>query len=111
MSNRIVPDSKVDGSLAFLRDSAADLKKATKEALLAERWVKHVEALLSKASDATSDSKRLADARTSQQWLDAIEDEAEKVGELAKLKALREAASANIEAWRSEQANYRAMKI
>jgi hypothetical protein len=73
--------------------------------------VEHTEALLLKASSATSDMKRKADARTDQRWLEAAEEEATAAGEWEKIKSLREAAAMKIEAWRSENANYRGMKV
>jgi hypothetical protein len=87
----IVTDEEVDRALAWLRDSAAELGEARSRAIKAGHWLKHVESLEYKASD----------SRT----------EADAAGELAKLYALREAAAAKIEAWRSQSANYRAMKI
>lgn len=111
MSNRIVSDAELQKALDFLRDSAKDLGDAKKRAVDAGNKVKHVEALMFKMSDASSNDKRQADARTSTQWLEATTEEAVAAGELIKLQALREAASAKIEAWRSEQANYRSMRI
>jgi len=43
--------------------------------------------------------------------MDAANEEAEAAGAFEKMRALREAAALKIEAWRSEQANYRSMKI
>lgn len=73
--------------------------------------LKHVEALEFKASDASSNDKRQADARTSDAYMEAINEDAIAAGELAKMHALREAAAMKIEAWRSEQANYRSMRL
>ena len=73
--------------------------------------IKYIEALKFKASDASSNDARRADARTSEEYIDAINEDAFASGELAKMQALREAAALKIEAWRSEQANFRSMKI
>ena len=82
MKTRIVTDEDVDKALAFLRDSAVQVGAARK-----------------------------ADVRCSDRWLAATADEARAAGEYEKLKALREAAAAKIEAWRSESANYRGMRV
>lgn len=111
MHQRIVTEEQVERALTFLRDSASQLGQARERAKLAESKVKHVEALMFKASDETSNDKRQADARTSDAYVSAITDDAVATGELAKLYALREAAAALIEAWRTEQSNFRAMKI
>jgi hypothetical protein len=66
---------------------------------------------LSKASEEKSAEARKADARCSDEYVDALNEDAFAAGELAKLYALREAASMKIEAWRTEQSNFRAMRI
>lgn len=109
--DRIVTNEDVDRALCFLRDSARDLGEAKSRAVKAEHMVKHIEALMSKASDEKSAEARKAEARTSPEYLDAINEDAFAAGELSKMYALREAASMKIEAWRSEQANYRSMKL
>lgn len=111
MSERIVTNEELQKALDFLRDSAKDLGSAKARAVKAGHMIKHVEAIEFKMSDASSNDKRQADARTSDAYVDAINEDAFAAGELEKLKALREAAAAKIEAWRSEQANYRSMRI
>jgi len=111
MNDRIVTTTELQKALDFLRDSAVDIGNAKARAVRAGHMIKHVEALSFKASDATSNDKRQADARTSEAYLEAITEDALAAGELAKLQALREAAAMRIEAWRSEQANYRSLKI
>jgi len=107
----IASDEDVERALSFLRDSAGELGEARARAIKAGHWLKHVEALEYKASDARNEAGRKADARTSERYIEAIYEDADAAGELAKLYALREAAAAKIEAWRSQSANYRAMKL
>lgn len=109
--HRVVPEVELSKALDFLRDSAADMGKAKERIVKAENMVKHTEALLMRASDAKSAEMRKADARCDQRWIDATTEEALAAGEYEKLKALREAAALKIEAWRSEQANFRAMRV
>ena len=108
---RIVTNAELQKALDWLRDSASDIGAAKARAVKAGHMPKHVEAIEFKLSEATSNDKRQADARTSDAYLDAINEDAFAAGELAKMQALREAAAAKIEAWRSEQANWRSMKI
>ena len=108
---RIVTDESVEKALDYLRDSAGPIGDAKARAVLAGHRVKIVEALMTKDSEATSDSKRQADARASSRYHEAVTEDAIAAGELEKLRSLRDAAGARIEAWRSEQANYRSMKI
>lgn len=108
---RIVGDNEVDKALDFLRDNAVALGSAKARAVRAGHMLKHTEALQFKLSDATSNDKRQADARTSAAYVEAINEDAEAAGALAAMYALREAAAMKIEAWRSESATYRSMKI
>ena len=108
---RIVTNADLQKALDWLRDNADDLGRAKTRSVAAGHQIKHVEALMFKASNATSNDKRQADARTSDQYVEAINEDAFAAGELAKLQAHREAAALKIEAWRSEQANFRSMRI
>lgn len=108
---RIVIDEDVGKALDWLRDNAADIGQAKARAVKAEHMLKHVEALMFKASDEKSADARKCDARTTSQYVDALNEDAFAAGELARLYSLREAASMKIEAWRTEQSNFRAMKI
>lgn len=113
MSNRtrIVADEDLDKALSWLRDNAKEIGEAKSRLIKAERMLSHTEALLIRMSNASSAEARKAEARTDQKWLDAALEEAEAAGAFEKMRALREAAALKIEAWRSEQANYRSMKI
>jgi len=109
--SRIVSDEELSKALDYLRDSAGAIGDAKARAVRAGHMLKHIEALLMKGSGEKSAEARKADARCSEKWLEAVEEDAIAAGEYEKLKSLREAAALKIEAWRSEQANYRAMKI
>lgn len=108
---RIVTEIELEKALDFLRDEAKAIGDAKSRLIRAEHMVKHVEALMFVASDASSAEKKKAEARTSQRYLDAIEEEAIAAGEYEKMRALREAAALKVQAWQSESANYRALKI
>ncbi len=106
-----ISDESVERALDWLRDHAAVIGDAKRRTVLAEHMLRHIEALEFKASDGKSAEARKADARTSKRYVDAIKEDAVAAGEYERLKALREAAALKIEAWRSEQANFRAMRI
>ncbi len=110
-SERMIQDGSVEAALGWLRDGAGTLGKAKERTVKAGHWLKHVEALEYKMSAASNAEARKADARTSERYLKAIEEDAIAAGEYERLKALREAAALVIETWRTEGANYRAMKI
>lgn len=108
---RIVTEDAVARALDYLIESAAEAGRIREEAIKADRYVDHLEAILIRASDETSDAKRKAEARASKEWKDANDKAAWWAGELEKIRALRDAANARIEAWRSESANYRGLKV
>lgn len=108
--SRIVEDDDFARALDYLRDSAPEVGKAREAMIKAEKYLKHVEALLIKGSTASSSEKRIAEARCDDKWLKAAYEEAEAAGRFETWKSMREAAAAKIEAWRSEQANFRGMK-
>jgi hypothetical protein len=111
IAHRIVRDDDMERALDYLRDSAAEIGAAKARMVKAGHWLKHVEALEMKMSSERSAEARKADARCSERYLEAIAEDAEASGAYETLKSLREAAALKIEAWRSEQANYRAMKL
>lgn len=108
---RMISDDNLERALTWLRDHADAIGKAKERTVKAEHMLKHVEAIEFRLSKSTSNDARKADARVSERYLVAVLEDAQAAGEYEKLKALREAAAMRIEAWRSEQANFRAMKI
>ena len=109
--NRIVTDDELEKALDFLRDNAAAMGDAKARTVKAGHMIRHIEALEFKMSDGKSAEAKKADARCSARYVEAITEDAIAAGEYEKLKALREAAALKIESWRSEGANYRAMRI
>jgi hypothetical protein len=105
-----VSDDDVQRALDFLRDSAAEMGELTRVAYLSEGYVKHVIALEMKKVDGPANAQE-REARASDAYFNAIRTAANNAGELAKMKALREAASAKIEAWRTASSNFRSMKL
>lgn len=106
-----ISDESVEKALHWLIEHAGVIGKAKERTVLAGHMLKHVEALEFKMSDGKSAEARKSDARTSKRFVEAIREDAVAAGEYERLKALREAAALKIETWRSEQANFRAMKI
>lgn len=106
-SNRIVTDDEVGNALRWLAENAADIGAARARMVKAGHMIKHVEALLFLASEEKTVDAKKASVRVSERWLKATDEEADAAGEFEKMKALREAANARVEAWRSETATLR----
>lgn len=108
---RIATDEEIERAVDWLRDNASAIGQAREAAMLSSNWIKHVEALEMLKSDARSADMRKAEARASEAFRRAIIDEARAHGEFEKMKSRREAAQSKIEAWRSQSANYRGIRI
>ena len=107
-ATRLVTEDQVGDALRWLASNAAEIGAARARIVKAGHMVKHVESLLFLASaEKTVDAKK-ADVKTSQMWIDATNEEAEAAGEFEKMKALREAAMARLDCWRTESASNRA---
>lgn len=104
---RLVSDNDMDKALAFLRDSARDIGEARRWMILTERKVRHVRALLMKMHSELPVSAQEREACADDRYLAAITEEAEACGKFETLRALREAASARVDAWRTEQSTMR----
>lgn len=110
-ANRLVTDDQVGDALRWLATNAAEIGEARARLVKAGHMIKHVEALqYLRSAEKTVDAKK-ADVRASKKWLEAINEEAEAAGEFEKMKALREAAAAKIEAWRTQEASNRAARV
>ncbi len=107
---QFISDAEVEAALDYLRDSSADMGRLTEQAIYAERFAKHVIALEMKKHDGSAAAQE-REARASEAYMIAISNEAKAAGALAGAKALREAAAAKIEAWRTSCSNFRSMKI
>lgn len=110
-ANRIVDEEQVHAAMEYLRSSATAMGEAKGEAVKADKMLSHIEALCIKFSDEKSAAARQSDARASQKYVDQIEKIAAATSELRRMESLREAASAVIDVWRSEQATHRATRF
>lgn len=111
MSKRIVSDEDMERALHFLAQNAVEIGEARRRMLETDALMKRTEAMLFLSSTEKNAEARKAAARASDKWIEASTEAAIAAGEFQKNMALREAAAARIEAWRSESANYRGMRV
>lgn len=102
-----IPDEDAEKALHYLRDSAAKLARAREAHINAEAYTKRVEAIEFLKAEGPIE-KRKAEARASEAVQQAVGDEARAAGEFELMRALRDAAAAKIECWRSLTASARA---
>lgn len=111
MTQRIVTDETLEKALDWLRDSAKDVGDAKGEAVRTNNMIKVTKALEMKKHNNLSAAKAEVEALASEAYLKALDEDAKATAHYEYMKALREAAVQMIDVWRSEQANFRGMKI
>ena len=108
--NRLIEDAEMEKALDYLRDNARAIGQARENMILTEKMTKHVMAIEIKKGEGAF-NLRENEARASEAYLKAITEEAKAAGKFEEMKALREAAAAKLDCWRSEQATLRGIKI
>lgn len=96
-----ISETEVKKAVDWMRDHADKIGEAREALTLAESMKKVVLALEMKRSDEKSAAAQERDALASEAYLKAITDEAVKAGEYEKMRALKDAANAKFEAWRT----------
>jgi hypothetical protein len=94
-------------AVQFLVDSAAEYAAARADRERCENMLRVVKALTMKASDEKSAAAQEREAYASDEYRNALDELFEATKEAERLRALREAAQARIEFWRSFNAGLR----
>jgi hypothetical protein len=105
-----VSDEAASDALEWMVKNARALGKAKEKAVLAESMTKRIKALEMSRSEAKTVAEKERDALASEAYLLAITAEAQAAGEYQTLLALRDAASARIDCWRSITASARNLR-
>ena len=104
-----VTDEEAEKALQWLVSNARALGDAKENLVKCERMVERTKALLMKRHSELPVSAQEREARASDELEAAYLDEAKAAGHYEYLRALKDAATAHIEAWRSLTATARAM--
>jgi len=102
---------QVEKAQQYLIDSAAEIGRAVENAIRSERMLKHIKALEMKKRNEQALGAQEREAYASEIYKEALLEEAVSAGELAKVRALRDAAESVIRIWQSENANMRAARV
>ena len=102
---------QVEKAQQYLIDSAAEIGRAVENAIRSERMLKHIKALEMKKRNEQALGAQEREAYASEVYKEALLEEAVSAGELAKVRALRDAADSVIRIWQSENANMRAARV
>jgi hypothetical protein len=104
----VITDEQVESALTYLRDSAKEASVAKAQSKTLEKYLGVVEAQQKLNAVGRSNAAAQDEARASPEYKQALEAWEEAVRRDCEFTMLREAASARIEAWRTQSSNLRA---
>ena len=104
-----ISDDEIDRALDYLRDNAEKAALARANRIYLEEYRKSKKAMLMKESKVEAISAQERDAYAHPEYLEFLEGLRTAVFEDEKHRFLLQAASAKIDAWRTEQSTQRAM--
>ena len=109
----MITDEQVERALEYLRDTAPAAAVARSNAKTLEKYLGVVEAQAKAMAtqDGMSNAASQDWARSSQNYKTALDGWAEAIRQDSEFTMLREAASARIEAWRTQSSNERAGRL
>ncbi len=96
-----VSDDEASSALEWLVKNARIIGEAKRQAVLSESMTKRIKAIEMARSDAKTIAEKERDALASEAYLEAIISEAKAAGAYEEARALKDAAGARIEVWRS----------
>lgn len=94
-----------------LIDTAPDIGAAVERATRASNLLKHIKALEMKKRNEQALGAQEREAYASEAYKEALLEDAVAAGELAKLRAYRDADESLIRIWQSQNANMRAARV
>lgn len=110
-SNVLISEADVQESMDFLFSSAADSAQARADRQVLSEGLKRVRAIEMIASKEKSSAAQETVALASHNYLVALEGLRVAIFADEKMRALREAHSARIEAWRTQEATKRSVRL
>lgn len=105
-----ISDDQASKALDWLLANAKNLGELKRQQVLTESMVKRVKAIETLRSEAKTVADRENEALASEAYLTAITEEAEAAGKYEEARALKDAATARIECWRSLTATQRTLR-
>lgn len=106
----MITERDVQTSVDYLFESAVESAKARADRAVLEQGLKRIKALeMQKVGGAVSAQER--DAYASEAYQTALDGLREAIFKDEKMRALRDAHAARIEAWRTQQATMRSVKL
>ncbi len=107
----MISEQEVEKAVDYLRDTAEEAAKRKAERIYLEEFRKSLKAIIMKEFVDATVSAQEREAYADPRYIGHLETMRMAIQADEKIKFTRVAAEAKIEAWRSMNANYRAMKI
>jgi hypothetical protein len=107
----VITDAEVERAIDYLRDNAEADAVARANAIYLGEWIKSERARLTTAQAGISNAAARDVAESHPEYLRALSAYKAAVTEDFRRRFLREAASARLEAWRTQSSNERAQRI
>lgn len=107
----MITDAEVERAIDYLRDNADADAQARANAVYLAEWIKSERARITTAQAGVSNAAAVAIAESHPEYLRALNAYKAAVTEDYRRRFLREAASARLEAWRTQSSNERAQRI
>jgi hypothetical protein len=107
----MISENEVQKAVDWLRDNAEEAAKRKAERIYLEEFRKSLKAIIMKENITATVSAQERDAYADPRYIAHLETMRMAIKADEKIKFMRVAAEAKIEAWRSMNANYRSMKI
>lgn len=106
----MISDEAAEKAVDYLRDSAGQAAEARNHVVVTEAWIKVVLSEVMAKQSESSIAAAEAAARRSPEYKEAIMAHGEAVKRWETYRMLREAATARLEAWRTQSSNERAAR-
>ena len=107
----MIEESRVESAVDYLRSSCTDAAQARANHKYIEQYLKTKRALLMKDSNAKTASERESEALSHPDYIEVLEGYRAAVEQDEKFRNAREAAKTCIDAWQTQSANNRAIRI
>jgi hypothetical protein len=107
----MIEDVDVEKALDYLRDNAEEVGAKKAQMVYLKEFRKSKKAMLRQQSNAPTEGGKDDYAYSHAEYLEVLDGIRESVSQDESARWMMKAAEAKIEAYRTQQANYRAMKI
>lgn len=107
----MIEEKDVERAVYWLAQNAPAIAQARAEMVFADEYRKSLKAMLMAESNLEANNAKETWAYAHPKYVEHLQEIKRTVLNYEKMRAMREAASMKIEAWRSMNANYRAIKV